>query len=691
MRAIRSTIGFALPLIIGVATGNVAAGVSMAGGAASIGSVKLTDTGYARMRTMLLACVGIAFSAFVGSITSHFDWLAILVAGLWGIGAGLLVSLGQSALIIGLQSCIALIILAHFKLDPFHATLQALLMFAGALFQTLLTLIPGSRTPERNALATAYRALADYASDPANKQRGQQVRAALLKTYTVLSESNLRSRRGAMFFALYEEAERLRLSILVFRRWRRHLLDDRGVEASSLESLDQFLQATADQLWEIANDLLQGPRFIGLSKPYQEIKQSLTAMRLQGTTPLQEETIQPMLAYADNLREQLHVAKKLAKSIRYQQRRKKQQVALSIIVKPALLQLHDAWDILRANLSWRSAIFRHAIRLGVALALATAFYRLVPLPFENGYWIPLTLVVVLRPEFDVTLSRGLARFLGTLLGAILATALIDILRPGPGLLVALDIIAVYCAYAIFLANYALFSLFFSIETIFLLTLVTGQALMVAEARVINTTIGGLLALLIYIIWPAWERWRVPAYLADRLEALCAYCVAVLKAYADPSTYDDAAIQRERLESRLMRSNAEASVERSLREPEHQRIDADLAQGLLDIDDRIAQSVVILEAYLRDNPTRHIQPEMAVFASMLEEAFHQLATAIREEQSDSTLPDLQKAFSALKHSKRPTSYLLNEVRADRRFVFIEVRHIIRSLDAMHQLLATRPSM
>jgi uncharacterized membrane protein YccC len=663
----------------------------MAGGAASIGSVKLTDTGYARMRTMLLACVGIAFSAFVGSITSRIDWLAILVAGLWGIGAGLLVALGQSALIIGLQSCIALIILSHFKLDPFHATIQALLMLAGALFQTLLTLIPGSRTPERNALSAVYQALADYASEPTNKERGLQIRAALLKAYTVLSESNVRSRQGATFFALYEEAERLRLSILVFRRWRRHLSEDRAVATSSIESLDQFLQAAADQLQEIANDLRQGSRFISRIKPYQEIKQSLTAMRRQGTIPLQVEMIQPMLTYANGLRERLHIVKKLAKSIRYQQRRKKQQVPLPTTVKPGVLQLHDARDILRANLSLRSAVFRHAIRLGVALALATALYRLVPLPFSNGYWIPLTMVLVLRPEFQATFSRGIARFLGTLLGAILATVLIDILKPGLGLLTALDIIAVYCAYAVFLANYALFALFFSIETIFLLTLVTGQPLTVAEARVVNTAIGGVLALLIYIIWPTWERSQVPSYLADRLEALCTYCVAVLRAYADPSTYDEPAIQRYRMESRLARSNAEASIERSLHEPEHQRIDADLAQGLLDAEGRIAQSVLTLEAYLRGNPARHAQPEMAVFVRTVEEAFHLLATAIREERSVFNFPDLQKAFAILKRGKKPTSHLLNEVRADQRFVFIEAKHIIRSLEAMYQLLATRPSM
>src|SRR5579863_4396155 len=123
--AIRSAIGFVLPLALGVATGHFVEGVSLAGGAATAGTVGLASTYRSRTRTMLLASAGIAFSAFVGSITGPIGWLAILVAGIWGVGAGMLVAINQPAMIIGLQSALALIILSHFALDPFHAAIQA--------------------------------------------------------------------------------------------------------------------------------------------------------------------------------------------------------------------------------------------------------------------------------------------------------------------------------------------------------------------------------------------------------------------------------------------------------------------------------------------------------------------------------------------------------------------------------------
>jgi CBS-domain-containing membrane protein len=84
----------------------------------SAGSIGLAATRRNRIHTMLWSCVGIALSALVGSLVGHNSYLTVLVTGVWGVGAGLLVSLGQSALVVGLQSTVAVIILAHFALPP---------------------------------------------------------------------------------------------------------------------------------------------------------------------------------------------------------------------------------------------------------------------------------------------------------------------------------------------------------------------------------------------------------------------------------------------------------------------------------------------------------------------------------------------------------------------------------------------
>src|SRR5947209_386533 len=464
--ALRSVIGFVLPLALGVATGHVVEGVSIAGGAISLGMVGLTYAYRARMRTMLLACAAVALSAFVGSITSRISWLAILVVGIWGIWAGLLVAVNQSAMVIGLQAVTALIILSHFALDPLHAALQAALMFAGALLQVALLIVPSPwqrTTPERTALARVYQKLADYAVNLGNEESSQQIRNALLKAHSTLEESNMRSPQGRMFFGLLGEADRIRLNLLVLIRLRRNLIEEKTAHTSDIEYLDQVIQFSADELRKIANELEPTSTFMRLTRQQQDLKKSLKALRRQAPRP-HEETMQQMLVYCDTLRDQLHLVKKLAKSAKYQQQRS----PVHIDVPPqGHLRVHNARAILRANLTLRSSTLRHAIRLGFTLALATALYRLLPLPLQRGYWIPLTALLVLKPDFVATFTRGVARLLGTMLGAVLTTVLVSVLAPTHTLLVVLDAVMAYLAFSVLYVNYAIFSMFITMETVFL--------------------------------------------------------------------------------------------------------------------------------------------------------------------------------------------------------------------------------
>ena len=59
-------------------------------------------------------------------------------------------------------------------------------------------------------------------------------------------------------------------------------------------------------------------------------------------------------------------------------------------------------------------MLRHALRFGVLTAAAVAVQRLWDPPF--GYWIPLTVSVVLKPYAGTTLVRGAQRLTGTVAG-----------------------------------------------------------------------------------------------------------------------------------------------------------------------------------------------------------------------------------------------------------------------------------
>ena len=58
----------------------------------------------------------------------------------------------------------------------------------------------------------------------------------------------------------------------------------------------------------------------------------------------------------------------------------------------------------------------YALRLAFTVGLATEIYR--RLHYQSGYWIPMTALLVLKPDLIDTVSRAIARTLGTMCGAM---------------------------------------------------------------------------------------------------------------------------------------------------------------------------------------------------------------------------------------------------------------------------------
>lgn len=690
-QAIRSTFGLALPLALGVATGQVTAGIVIASGSLMLGSVGLRDPYRTRVRAMLLASLFVGLSTFVGGITGSVGWLLMLATGIWGVVAGMFASVSPVALVVGLQACIALIVYAHLALTPVQALQIALLVGIGALFQTLLAIIPSPWTntaPERSALAAIYQKLAEYAANVFSEQDVLQLADVLLQGHTTLLNSNTRAEQGKMFARLLEEAERLRLTLTILASSCQHLTKGQQEERDASDSLGRIIRASADELRTIAQAIKPSSRFIERSSPgpYEAIQQSLAELRRLAQTSGNQEEIQRILPYCTALLAELHMARRLAVSWRYARQDWPVRIHFPY-PRPPHLHLEDAWTSIRANLTLHSSAFRHALRLSIALALATALYQVFHLPVERGYWIPMTVVLVLRSDFHTTFTRGIARLLGTTLGAVLTTLLVVFLKPSQPVLVAIITIAAYLMYSTLFANYAIFSVAITMAVVFLLSFTTPQTVMTAANRAIDTAIGGVLALLMYALWPTWEQFQVPGNIAKRVETLGHYLDGIMQLYARPSERQTHALDKRHMESRLARSNAIGSVRRSLQEPKAHRVDAELAEGLLGAADNISRSVLTVEAYLHDNPRRYALPEIATFGQQVDEAMSRLAAALREGQQATALPDLPEALRALQVAAKAKKQAPDEARAQWHFLIAEAKRIVANIQAIQQLLST----
>ena len=140
--------------------------------------------------------------------------------------------------------------------------------------------------------------------------------------------------------------------------------------------------------------------------------------------------------------------------------------------------------------------FQLAWRLALTLAATTAAYRWLALP--NGYWIPMTVAIVLKADFHQTASRGLGRFAGTLLGAGLSTLLAAELRPEPVTTAVLIVGFAWMCYALLRVNYALYAACITSYVVFLFAFIGLPERQVVTYRLASTALGGLCAMLSYL-------------------------------------------------------------------------------------------------------------------------------------------------------------------------------------------------
>jgi hypothetical protein len=170
--------------------------------------------------------------------------------------------------------------------------------------------------------------------------------------------------------------------------------------------------------------------------------------------------------------------------------------------------LRTAGRLLRRHFSLHAPTGRYALILALSVGGLDLIARRINLP--NGYWAPMTLLILLKPAFRDTVKRGVQRIFGTLAGAGVATLAVALLKPGEWVESALVVSAAFGSYALLRVNYLAYSVCITAYVAFLLSLAGTPEPVVAADRVIGTLAGGLMAMLVHSGWSASELARIRA-------------------------------------------------------------------------------------------------------------------------------------------------------------------------------------
>ncbi|HVN05809.1 MAG TPA: FUSC family protein [Bryobacteraceae bacterium] len=650
--AFRNTLGVALPLAAGALRGDLAPALIAAIGALNVSYSDSHEPYVERARRMLAACALVGLAVFAGAICGDHHLLAVPVTGAWAFATGMLVALSTTAADLGIMSLVTLVVFTARPLPPESAAFSGLLALSGGLLQTVLALAfwPIRRyVPERRALAALYAELArtavagvdSHQAPPASAQstQAQAALAPLAGDYSI---------EGERYRSLLSQAERIRLGVFALSRLRGQ--DPRDA------ILERYREITARALRAVGDVLLAGKSASPAPAELEALETLAEELRsAAGAAPdarRQVDALNGQLRAAFELAAHATAAGELA-------------FAREETRRPWRLRLAGTFATLRANLSLQSSAFRHAIRLAVCVTIGDAVGRSFEL--HRSYWLPMTVAIVLKPDFASTFSRGVLRLAGTFAGLVFATALYHVLPA-----TALAQIAAIAALMFVLrcwgpANYGIFVTAVTGIIVLLIAMAGVSPRDAVIARGWNTGAGGAIALLAYWLWPTRERVLIRVEMANMLDAYRDYFRAIRDSYTQPDVAFEAPLDRTRAAARRARSNLEASVDRLRAEPGTIVQTMTALTAMMASSHRLIHAIMALEAGLRSSQAAPARQAFRRFANDVELTLHSLAAALRGSPlARADLPDLREDHHALAHSGDPATerYALVNAETDR---------------------------
>jgi uncharacterized membrane protein YccC len=660
---LRAALSLGIPMLIGQLMNQRESGLFVGLIAYFVNLTNVAGSYQIKAKAMAIATLGITISVFIGTLVASIPILAVVLTFLWGMASGFASLYGNTGANVGLVVGMSFISAIALPGDLAVALMRSLLCLIAGGWAMLLSLVMWPFKPYqplRIAVADCFNALANYlqtfAGEAATTEHILDVRKTLETARTTLGTARIgqsaQSWMDEQLLVLIQDGDRLLGSLIALaellethshqQQYRsvQHLIDDALTQMSIVfRSISKVISGKSASI-DLGN----------LNRIYEELKERQHLLRgaLTHSSTGRETDYRNLVALGSLIRtlekpmEQLQYTAQSAKSLLEPSNTSQRHAEPLLLIKT---ERQSLLSLLRENCTLESAIFRHALRLGVSLSVGVILYSITNLPM--GYWITLTTMLVLKPNLGATFQRFFQRVGGTILGAVVAAAILMAILHWRGsanaskpVLDIIIIITVFFGVALIGFNYGYSVVFLSIFILLITDTSNSTGWQFAEVRVLNTLIGAGLAFgSHYFIWPNWERDRFPSQLANALRESQIYFNDVMAVYEGTTAYDAKIIARRR-QTGLAIGNAQASFQGLLREPKMHPELVEPGMTLLVYLGRFTSAITVLAAHLEHFRLTVPLPELATFVRQISLVLEQLADAVDREIIPPPLPDLE---------------------------------------------------
>ncbi|GBL11762.1 inner membrane protein YccS [Microcystis aeruginosa Sj] len=662
-RGIRTLLAITVPIIIGDILDRSEVGL-MVGLAAQ--TLILADVGglyCLRAKTLVATTIGMALALIIGTLASAWLGLTVVIVFCGLFLAGYLTVYGENGALGGVVISLLLLFAVSLPSGDIIVALQragiAVLGGGWTIFLALFIWPFRPNQPLRQVTAENFQGIATYLrslplhsrSNAHEEPYFDQIRQLLLRSRKTVTLTR-RGRWGKnelreLLIVLIEDSDRINTSLIALRELL-HLHP-----LPQLTTVGILLEDILVQVAEISEDI--AGLILGRNKRPDCERLQLLLKAIEQQKNLQAKVLENAeddyssyvaISQLNNrlkkLFKQLKIASETAQHLRqsedFSDKKNPWQRNFEGIEKE-YGQEKAWWEPLKSNFNLESPLFRHGLRLGLGSAVGVLIYN--KLGITHSFWIGLTLVIVLKPDFSLTFQRFFNRVFGTILGSFFVLALLPIIDNSIWLEI-IGVISIAIALALVRFHYSLAVFFITIFALIISRLdASNDGINLEYIRIVYTLIGSALAFVLsfgFLRVNEDERFSLAAIKA--LEANQIYFQSVMAVYLGESSYQTAILSSYRNKARRANTTMQTALQRLIDDPSTPFPQMEPAITLSNYIPRFGRGVTVLLTELEQYRGSPPHPNLSLFTQQITQALTQLTQALQTNNPPLPLPPLE---------------------------------------------------
>lgn len=582
---LRKTAGILIPPFLFSYAGYHQVGLVLAVGALSV-SIADNPGSIKHQRNGLLAANAIIFiTALITGLAAHFNFLLAAVLVIFSFLFSMLGIYGTRVSAIGLAGLIVMSLNIFSLHYGWQIVYNALYLLAGGIWYLLLTLALYTFRPYKavkQTLGDMVQSMGTYLQIRANfylkgedqdnvfkqlfhqqvlvQEKQELVGDMLFKTRSIVRES---THTGRILLVIYLDAiilfEKINTTYQDYTMLHRYF-DDTGI----LDRYRNLILMLADELDIMGIGLKNGEQtFANKNLPIaiEEVKTALTDLRHRYMKPDNIEGFIYLRNIINNIQD---ISEKISNLHQYTSFDERLKIRKEKIDHETFVSRQDYTPkIFLDNLSLKSEIFRHALR--VSLAILAGYIIGEAFDIGHSYWILLTIIIIMKPAFSLTRQRNKDRLEGTITGIFIGIVILLVVKNITILLIIL--VLLMAASNTLMRSYYFWSVACLTPTvlIFLNFLHDIQFTTLLTDRFIDTAIGGAIAFVTSsFLLPSWEHQKLKSSMLQMLEQNRTYFKTITTKAAQEASHN--ALIKNRKNTYVALANLTGTFNRMLSEP-----------------------------------------------------------------------------------------------------------------------------